>query len=251
MKNKLIIASIVLLAGSINTAFALPALQLGGDGTAAWDYDTSEETWVVTDTSFTLNAYANCDGYQASCDAEHGQYAWDEMGATTQYAYLVVAAAPQTADGTDVFDITIGNDGGATLVDSGFGNPPLPDTDSNNLSPHGIYDTYFEIYEFQFDGSIGTIYDQQPNETGSGDGFTETFNITVNETALGITGLHFDLFTVQGARYDETNYLLNFVAPYSHDAEYECCTREVPAPSAALLLGLGLIGMAAMRKKVS
>lgn len=242
MKIKLILTSVLLLAGTANTAFALPALQLGGDGTTAWAYDNSDQTWVTTAESFTLNAYANCDGYQPDCDAEHGQYAWDEAGSSMQYAYLVVAASPRTADGTDVFDITIS---GATLVDSGFGNPPLPDGDQNNLSPHGIYDTYFEIYEFRFDGQIGTIYDQQPGETGSGDGFTESFGVTVDYLATGVGGLHFDLFTVAGAQYDENNYMLQAVAPYSHDAEY-----QVPAPGAAFLLGLGLIGLAAMRKKV-
>lgn len=250
MKTKLLLTSILML-GSVNAAYALPALQLGGDGSASWSYDNSDQTWVITESSFTLNAFANCNGDLATCDAEHGQYAWDELGATDQYAYLVVAAVPDVG-GADAFDVSILNDGGATLVASGYGSPPLQDT--NSIAGHGIYDTYFEIYEFQFDGPVGTIYDQQPVSSGgsggSGDGFTESFAVTVNSLATGVTGLHFDLFTVVGAQYDPTstsltNDLVERVAPFSHDAEY-----QVPAPGAALLLGLGLLCMGALRKKV-
>ena len=239
MKNKIVLASILLL-GSMNTAFALNSLQLGPGAGGTWNYDTSDDTWDVSDGTFDLNAYANCLG--TGCN---GDYAWADTD-TNRYAYLVVAAVPQTA--TDpAFSISIS---GATMIDSGFGNPPL--TDSNDLAPHGIYDTYFQIYEFQFDGPIGTIYDTQPGTSGSGLGYTESFAITVDSLAAGVDGVHFDLFSVLGGRYIlEGNNLVDANAPYSHDAEYNCCTRQVPAPSAALLLGLGLLGMGALRKKVS
>jgi hypothetical protein len=156
---------------------------------------------------------------------------------------LTVAAAPDVGN-IDAFDISIS---GASLVDSGWGNPPLQD--SNSMSPHGIFDTYFEIYEFKFDGPIGTIYDTQPGETGSGDGYTESFNITINSLLDGVTGIHFDLFTVNGTSWYPSNtttdkFLVNSFAPYSHDAEW-----NVPEPGILALLGIGLLGLS-LRKKL-
>ena len=231
-----LIGSLSLLALS-GSAFALPALQLGpGDG-GTWDYDTSTQTWMVSDGSFDLNAYANCQGL----DSCNGKYAWDEAGSSMQYAYLVAAAVPQTTDGTDAFDISVN---GASLLTSGFGTPPIED--SNSLAGHGIYDTYFEIYEFRFDGPLGEIHDTQPGTSGTGDGYTESFNISINSLLEGVSGVHFDLFTVSGDRYDSETFSKDLVyafAPFSHDAEY-----GVPEPSTVLMLGLGLLALG-MRKK--
>jgi len=223
-----ILGSLSLLALA-NTAFALPALQLGPGGGGTWDYNNSTQTWMVSSGSFGLNAYANCDGL-VGCN---GDYAWDEAGSSMQYAYLVAAAVPKTAnDGTDAFDISVG---GANLIGSGFGTPPPGD--SNSLAGHGIYKTYYEIYEFRFDGPLGTIHDTQPGKTGSGLGYTESFNISINSLLDGVSGVHFDLFTL------DSQGLVNAFAPFSHDAEY-----GVPEPSTVLMLGLGLLALG-MRKK--
>lgn len=233
-----------------SASFALPALQLGGDGSSTWNYDTVTDTWIATGTdSFTLSAFANCDSATAGCDSPHGNYAWDDNGTTDRYAYLAVAAMPDLGDIGDIFDISVT---GASLVNSGYGNPPIEDT--NSISPHGIFDTYYEIYEFQFDGSIGTIYNTMPDcvapdECDPGDGYAETFGINVNSLFEGVAGLHFDLFTVNGFRWDPSDTtlnkkLVNSVAPYSHDAQW-----NVPEPGIPALLGIGLIGLA-LRKKL-
>ena len=59
-------------------------------------------------------------------------------------------------------------------------------------------------------------------------------------------GIHFDLFTVSGERFSSEAFGKDYVyafAPYSHDAEV-----EVPEPGTTLLLGLGLLGFAGMRR---
>lgn len=227
-------ASIVALAGALflvaSAAQAIPALQLGS-GSGSWSYDTSSQTWVTSDNPLNLLSTANA-------TTGNGDYAWEQTG-TTQTAYLIASATPKGTAG-DAFDITVQNDGGMlSLYTSGYGNPPL--NDPNSLAPHGIWDTYFEVYEFQFDGPVVTISDTQPGTSGTGDGYVELFDITIN--SISAAGIHFDLFTVNGdGIWDPSSaddkWLMEAFAPYSHDAE----TGElIPEPGAALLFGLGAI----------
>lgn len=240
------VLAIVFLFAIATTANAIPSLQLGEGSSGDWSYDTLTETWLTTSSTFTLNATANSDGIGGN-----GDYAWDPAGAGNQTAYLVFAAVPGTfvADG---FDITVGNDGGIlSSYTSGYGTPPIEDP--NSIAGHGVYDSYFEIYEFNFDGALTNIFDTQPGGTGTGMGFLESFNVTINSLDLAITGVHMDLFSVDG---DGTLDLgssdrrtVNAFAPFSHDAEFN--PAPVPEPTTILLFGTGLIGLAgvARRKK--
>ncbi len=160
-------------------------------------------------------------------------YAWDAAGVEYQTAYLVVSGTPQSL--TDSFDITLlNNDGGSlTLVEADYGTAPF--SDPNSLAPHGIFDTYYEVYAFNFDGAETDIFDTQPGETGMGRGYVETFDITINSVTAGV---HFDLFTMEGDGAPEGYAALignlNAFAPFSHDA-----AAAIPEPTAALVFFCG------------
>ncbi|MCZ6715696.1 MAG: choice-of-anchor N protein [Gammaproteobacteria bacterium] len=243
---KLLILASMTFAGS---AIAIPALQLGGDTADGWSYDTITETWVTEGDSVTFTAYANATSDQGG----NGAFAWDQT--VTMFAYIIVSAVPDLGM-TDSFNVTLtGDDGGniLTLVTSGYGTPPLDDT--NSLAPHGIFNTYFEIYQISFNDAITGIFDTQPGETGTGMGFLEVISLVINSSDAGVVGLHIDLFTISGSTAYSLcdlvgdpgcadNNLVNAFAPFSHDAEI-----TIPEPATAALLGLGLIGFGLARRR--
>ena len=223
-----------LAAGS---ATALPSLQLG-PGSGSWTYDVSTETWLTHDNPLNLLTFANA----TKTDGGHGGYAWSKTG-TSQLAYLVVAAVPKNS-GTEppsLFDITVENDGAALpLYSRGNGAPPL--SDPNDIGKHGIYDTYFELYEFNFDGPIVDVFDTVTG-TDSGKGYKEVFDITIHSLAGGVESLHFDLFTIRGSGHLGSTDRVQENAPFTHDAQ------TAPEPGTASLLGLGLVGLAALGRR--
>jgi hypothetical protein len=110
--------------------------------------------------------------------------------------------------------------------------------DPNSLAPHSVFDTYFEVYAFNFDGVLTDIYDTQTGG-GSGKGYIEAFQVTVNSLAPEVTGVHFDLFTLEGDGIYDINPggggIVERFAPFSHDATI------VPEANGLLLFSVGLL----------
>lgn len=185
-----------------------------------------------------------------------GTTAWDPEGATDRYAYLVIAAVPQID--VDPFEITVTNDGQVlSIFESGYGNPPI--NDPNSLPSHGIYDTWFEVYQFQFDGPLTTIGNVQPGQTGTSQGRAESFDIDILSTHPDVMGLHIDLFTVTGSGVYEPGgtknpKLVKRFAPFSHDGYIEV-GRTVYVPESGtgavflVVMGALLTVAARMRRR--
>lgn len=247
---KKVYLSILMVMAFGTTAHALPSLQLGGDG-GNWTYVAGgNDTWYTSDNPFNLLAFANA----TAANGGNGDYAWETAGATDRYAYLVFAAVPSPGSNTDLFNITVSNDGGnLSLFTSGYGTPPIEDP--NSLAPHGIYASYYEIYEFQFDGALTDIYNTQPGDNDTGKGYKESFLVNVNGIDPSLTGFHMDLFTVFGdGQLDlgsSNRSTVEAFAPYSHDAEYTTGDppAEVPEPGTLLLFGTGLMGLAGWSRR--
>ena len=215
-------------------AMALPALQLGNGGGASFDAGT--QTWTYSSNPFSLLAFANTSAFGSA-------------GGPT--AFLVVAADPSTMVGGDLFDVAISVNGTTLTTPYASGNGTPPVTDPNSLAPHSIFDTYYELFMFDFDGPVQAIYDTQPGSSGTGTGYEEIIGVTVNSHSPIISGLHFDLFTMDG------NGQVTRFAPFSHDADWEMSGggggggTSIVEPTALALFGLGLagIGLVARRRR--
>lgn len=229
--TKLLAASVVSLL-SFNV-YAIPVLQIGPDAldSGATYVGGGDDTWYLSNdgSSFSFNAY--------------------NTGTYGQTAYLVFAATPKLIDpNINYFDVTASDgDNFLTMVESGVGTPPILDT--NSIAPHDIFETYYEVFELTFNGSLTQIGNTEPNGLGGGsaDGYYENISVLFNILNADVTGIHVDMFTIDGTWSDavEDKKLVTAFAPFSHDAQVSL----VPVPAAAWLFGSGLIGLVGVARR--
>ena len=209
MKIKNIILFLLASFLLCSTSQALPVLQVDiSDGV----YDTATETVVATASSFSVYALL---------DDKKGDYLSEDF-------YLVVSLVPTATDPSGIGTFSFS---GGTLVNEAYGTP-------SELSSHGIFDTYYWEYMFNFDsGNTALSYNVQDNPgglvtTGSGSFYYAEFLVDVSGLDPDVV-LHFDLY---GA---------DKFAPYSHDGE----SAVTPVPPSVLLLGTGLVGLVGFRRR--
>ena len=241
--------------GLATGASAIPSLQLDIVG-GVWDAAT--QTVIAQGDSFQVYAYLIPDG-SATLSTASGP---------TSY-YISAALMPRTTPpggslGSFSFDSTTVN----VTADMYYGSPPLEAYlayDPHDLSPHGIFETYFSEFSFTFDpANLANAYNVQDTTgagptTYSGTGasmYYQAFNVNVAGLADGY-GIHFDLYNetivssrvctgsgrTQTCTYTSTGDIdRNAFAPYSHDAQ-SGTRREVTEPSSLAVAGLGLLAV--------
>lgn len=237
------------------SARAVPQLQLD---IAGGTYNATTETIMATSNSFSLYAY-----YQGSA-------------APTGTFYISMALQPSSSAGGSygTFTVTTGSTTRtiSATSDMNYGNPPIESLatlqpfDAGDLSPHGIFPTWFAEQAFTFSSSNKSGVYNTEDSYGSGPTagtgmYFARFDFNISGLALG-TGLHFDMYNEAlqecGKKKNCTAGDIDIYkfAPFSHDAGAMVFApppvTAIPEPEtyAMLLAGLGLMGFMARRRKL-
>ena len=231
MKKSLITLLILLVTSS--SALAIPMLQLDiADG----KYNKDTETIMATSNVFTLYALLNT----------------SSLAPLTDTYYISAALTPKTGlsltHGASAGSFSFNGKAITATRDMYFGDPPFEKNlafDANDLAKHDVYETYFREFSFKFDPKTQVnAYNTQDKTATPGKLYEMAFNIDISNL-VDAYGIHFDLYSESVKNGDID---VNKFAPFSHDAE-GIHKNPVPEPSTLILLGIGLAGVAIMRRR--
>ena len=216
-------------------AQAVPALQLD---IAGGFYDGTTQTIMTSASTFTVYALLDTTGRPGM------------LSPATDTYYLSVAIEPLTSSSADLGSFTVN---GTTVNATGgmtYGTPPieglLANFDAGDLAQHGVYPTYFSEFAFTFNPlNTSGVYDSQLNPGGiqAGSGLLYAAFQIDRSLLSSPYQLHFDLYN---EKLRDGDIDIRYFAPFSHDAG---TTSGVPEPSAALLMGVGLLGFGLWQRR--
>ncbi len=213
---------LALLIGSL-PAYAVPTLQLDIGGGFYSDNDPRYENSTIVSSGDVFTLYALMQEQKGKTSLKDDYF-------------ISIALYPnvnQSSPSPDFGPFTFAGQTIGSATDMTYGNP--------GISSHGVFDSYYTLHTFHFDEADQTaIYNSQLNP---GAHFTAG------------TGLYYAAFAVDATQLSD-NYSLHFDlfnnnvnAPFSHDAQSDPPPTGVSEPATLLLLGLGIIGVAAYARR--
>ncbi len=232
----LIVVALVMLA-SVNSAFAIPTLQLYMPDAVYYAQNPwvpgSGETWITTSNPFEL--------WAVGAQTPNGVTVIDNVN-----LHIALLNTEYPAENSLIMTITgEGIEKNFYRDDFDLGQP-----DQLN-QPHGIYPTYFAsltLPNLNVLTANDTIYNYNetfdPLNPGTpNDGDIQYYSITYNKDSFNY--LHFDLTgTAHKGKQSWTEK-----APFSHDADAP--PNTIPEPASLALLGMGLLGLVGLKRKKS
>lgn len=245
IKSRMNVMSIIvfvpcLLFVSGNVVFAEPYLML--DAHPSEYVGPPEESIVITDPVFTLYALVNSESGNAPDAFAEDPVIVEDVG-LFYISAAIVPSMDETDPPLDLGSFTFDGELINVVSDMDYGSPPINAVlTPEQIAAHGIYNTYFEVFDFELDLSKKAIlYDSMVTPDGlvpdsEGTLYYMDFNVDVSDLAPGYE-VHFDLFT------QNLDGSIKQFAPFSHDA-------VTPTPGALLLgsIGIGMV-IARCRKR--
>jgi hypothetical protein len=242
--RKLILAALLMAGLSVNTAYAIPELQLYIEGST---YDTVTETWTLT-TGGPIRLWVIGDvGAKGEIDNVKLSVAYKED------LFPSISLTPSTTGGYGGFTDPSTPAAASYLQTVTDGSAPVLG-DGSSLPSHGIYGSgtwwqEFSLGDFTLTDSPIADFPPLPSP------ISQLGQINVYEIAVSDIDdeaiFHFDVYNHY---YDKKGDAVYKFSPFSHDAEgsgggTDIPPPPVPEPASMLLLGLGLSSVAGMGRR--